>query len=200
MEDNELIIFFKDNISEIYKNINSVYNIDKSEFTSLVKRIIHDLTTDSFYIKMLHNDKLPPKFDSESLMIIKKFLLELGFDNKKIKDIILKIPEMLLFSNNIENIYPIFKGNDFEGCAFLNGKSYKSYLYFEGDDEYHFDKDINYINSYDYDYLVNMMLNSLNRKDIKNESKLDNNPDLKAKFKALTKDYSLKNYYFKKIK
>ena len=95
-------------------------------------------------------------------------------------------------------MFPIYKNNNFKGVAFVYNDSYRSYSYSISSYKLNnlnniVDNNVNY-----YNYVIDSLLRSLEREDIKSKLSIDENAPLNEKFRSLSKDYSKKNYYFKK--
>jgi len=135
-------------------------------------------------------------FNKEKLNNLKDFLLKLDMSTTKLKKMIINTPQILLYSTRINLIYPIFKNDEFKGYALINNDKFKSYS-ISNINQNDFSSE-GYYEFYNYDYIVNQMLEQLNREDIKEELKIENNADLKTKFNSLVREYSMKNYHFKR--
>lgn len=201
MESRETLNYIKENINEIYNNFNVVFNINIEEFSNVIKKIVDYLSNEKFYQRLLNNNKLAVCFDEDSLLKSKKYLLSLSLTDVQIKKIILTLPQILLFANIDKNIFSIYKNNDLKGFAFVDDNDYKSYSLFNNNSNL-FDDILENYDVNNYDYLVNEMLKSLKREDVVKNLNFNVNDDVSliTKFDALTKEYSKKNYYFKKRK
>lgn len=200
MENKYFLNYLKDNLSRISSSLEKIFSINFDEFSLLIKTIIQDINVDDFYSKTLIYEGKISNFDEPQLLEIKKLFIHLGLSDLEIKKIIVTIPEILLFSNRIEDIYPIYKNNTFKGIVLINENDYRAYSYSES--SYKLASLNNLANNKinDYRYLVENLLNSLKREDIKQQLGFEITEDTKLNdiFLALTKDYSRKNYYFKK--
>lgn len=200
MESKQFIEYLNTNIHLILSNLKKNLDINQEESTYLINLIIKDLLTDEYYSRLINSklDFLP--FGENAIQSIKNIFISVGIDESEIKKIILTIPEILLFYDSFESIYLIYKSSKFRGVAFLNGKDYRAYSYSESSFRLRYlnialDSRIN-----DFTYLIEKLLRSLEREDIKKSTNLEsqNEDDLKNKFAALTRSYSKKNYYLRK--
>ena len=197
MENNEFVNYVNQNLKELYDNFKMVFKFSSEEYANLLKKIIKDILKDSFYKDLVNNNTID--FNKESLLDIKEFLYKLNINEKQIKEIIITIPEIVLFNKMINNIFPIYKNNNFKGLAFVYNNDYRSYSYSNSSYKLNnlnniVDKNVNY-----YNYVIDNLLKSLEREDIKSKYDIGENAPLNEKFISLSKDYSKKNYYFKKI-
>ncbi len=197
MENNEFVNYVNQNLKELYDNFKLVFKFSSEEYANLIKKIIKDILKDAFYKDLVNNNTID--FNKESLLDIKEFLYKLNINEKQIKEIIITIPEIVLFNKMINNIFPIYKNNNFKGLAFVYNNDYRSYSYSNSSYKLNnlnniVDKNVNY-----YNYVIDNLLKSLEREDIKSKYDIGENASLNEKFISLSKDYSKKNYYFKKI-
>ncbi len=202
MENKQFLSYLKNNMVKISLNFENVFSINFEEFSSLINTIIKDVTFDEFYNKLLKKKTQFNSFEESSLLEIKKVFINLGLGELEIKKIILTIPDVILFSDKIEDIYPIYKSNEFKGIAFVNDNEYRAYSYSESSYRLRYLNQILDSKTNNYDYIIESLLNSLKRKDVREELniKSDNELDLKDKFTVLTRIYSKKNYYLKQKK
>lgn len=200
MESKQFIEYLNTNIHLILSNLKKNLDINQEESTYLINLIIKDLLTDEYYFRLINSklDFLP--FEESAIQSIKKIFISVGIDESEIKKIILTIPEILLFYDSFESIYLIYKSSKFRGIAFLNGEDYRAYSYSESSFRLRYlnialDSRIN-----DFTYLIEKLLRSLDREDIKKTTNLEsqNKEDLKNRFMALTRSNSKKNYYLRK--
>ena len=198
MKNKEFLEYLKDNIKIIYFNFEKVFGVNYEEFFFIIKIIIKDLTYDNFYQNLISED-LIKNFDLVSLTNLLKMFKDLNLDLEEIKKIILVIPEVFLFSQNLNDIHLIYKNDTIKGIAFINQEDYRSYsIPNNALDETTLNNILEFRTINSYDYLIKNLLLNLNRKDIKRSFDLTDNSNLTDKFAALTKIYSKKNYYFKK--
>ncbi len=196
MESKEFVNYINQNLGELYNNFKMVFMVNQEEYANILKRIIKDILKDSFYELLLKNNNID--FSKDSLINIKNYLINLNLEEEQIKEVIVTIPEIILFNKMINNIFPIYKNNNFKGLAFVYNNSYRSYSYSMSSYKLNslnniVDNNVNY-----YNYVIDSLLKSLEREDIKEKLKIDENTSLNEKFISLSKDYSKKNYYFKK--
>ena len=200
MESKQFIKYLNTNIHLILSNLKKNLDINQEESTYLINLIIKDLLTDEYYFRLINSklDFLP--FEESAIQSIKNIFISVGIDESEIKKIILTIPEILLFYDSFESIYLIYKSSKFRGIAFLFLLDYRAYSYSESSFRLRYlnialDSRIN-----DFTYLIEKLLRSLDREDIKKTTNLEsqNEDDLKNKFAALTRSYSKKNYYLRK--
>ena len=200
MDSKQFIEYLNTNIHLILSNLKKNLDINQEESTYLINLIIKDLLTDEYYFRLINStlDFLP--FEESAMQSIKKIFISVGIDESEIKKIILTIPEILLFYDSFESIYLIYKSSKFRGIAFLNGEDYRAYSYSESSFRLRYlnialDSRIN-----DVTYLIEKLLRSLDREDVKRSTNLEsqNEEDLKNRFMALTSFNSKKNYYLSK--
>lgn len=193
--------FLSQNFKSIYYNFNNVFKINYEEYLNLMKIVMKNLYYDNFYKNLLCDINFFISFDKESLLEIQNYFMSVGLLEEKIKKLILSTPQILFFSNNLNNIFPIFKNRDFVGVALLHGNDYRAYSFNDLNlnlillNTLLKESDVN-----DCNYLVENMLKSLDREDVVETLNFKFNSDtpLINKFEILSTDYSKKNYYFKK--
>jgi len=183
MKIKDLIIYIKKNLSEIFSNLNLVFGINTEEFQKIIKNLVIAIEHNDFLNNMDINLEV---FSLDNLINLKKLFRSLNIDNEITNQIIIKSPIIILFDTDLSSIYAIYKNNEYKGyCVLKDNKNQK----------YNYNKNIDN-NVYINNYLVDMMINSLNRKDIVKENEKISN--YRMAFQKLKKEYILKNYYFKK--
>ncbi len=197
MESKEFLNYLKTNVKSIYNNFQEVFNFNYEEYVNLIKRLLKDTINDIFYQRLLTTTTVD--LSKENLLKIKELIMKLNIKEDQIKEIIITIPEIVFFANLSENIFPIYKNNIFKGLAFVNGNAYRAYSYSLSSFKLNnlnniADENVNYFN-----YVIDSLLRSLERQDIKEKLNLKPNAPLNEKFLSLAKEYSKKNYYFKKL-
>ena len=197
MESKEFLNYLKTNVKSIYNNFQEVFNFNYEEYVNLIKRLLKDTINDIFYQRLLTTTTVD--LSKENLLKIKELIMKLNIKEDQIKEIIITIPEIVFFANLSENIFPIYKNNIFKGLAFVNGNTYRAYSYSLSSFKLNnlnniADENVNYFN-----YVIDSLLRSLERQDIKEKLNLKPNAPLNEKFLSLAKEYSKKNYYFKKL-
>ena len=200
MESKQFIEYINTNIYIILSNLKKNLDISQEESIYLINLIIKDLLNDEYYSRLINSKLEFFPFEESTIQSIKKIFISVGIDESEIKKIILTIPEILLFYDSFESIYLIYKSSKFSGIAFLNGEDYRAYSYSESSFRLRYlnialDSRIN-----DFTYLIEKLLRSLDREDIKKTTNLEsqNKEDLKNRFMALTRSNSKKNYYLRK--
>ncbi len=196
--ENEFLKYLNLNIKKIYDDFVEVFNIDYMEYVTIIKRIVKDITKDDFYKQLLQSD-ISINFDKNSLLKVDSYLKLLNMDDNNGKKIVSTIPELILFINNQENIFPIYKNEKFKGFAFVYENNYRSYSCMENNYKLNNLNNITENNVNYYNYVIEDLIKSLDREDIKQSLNIKDNSTLKEKFLSLSKNYSKKNYYFKKI-
>ena len=184
MESKEFLNYLKTNVKSIYNNFQEVFNFNYEEYVNLIKRLLKDTINDIFYQRLLTTTTVD--LSKENLLKIKELIMKLNIKEDQIKEIIITIPEIVFFANLSENIFPIYKNNIFKGLAFVNGNTYRAYSYSLSSFKLN---NLNNIADENVNYF-NYVIDSLNLKP---------NAPLNEKFLSLAKEYSKKNYYFKKL-
>lgn len=174
MKSNGFIAIVKSNIENIYANFLDVYEITKEEFEILILNMINAFQ---------YNEKLNKKefsvniFSIKNLKELKSVLTKIGLTKEEIKKIIVKSPIIILYSNNLDAIYYLYKNKKYYGYTILDNKEYDTFLLNEN-------LSSNIISN---NYIIEKMLDYYNVKNYE-----------KDYFDNLEKDFKLKNYYFKK--
>ena len=196
MEDKNFVQFIENNVGEIIENIMNTFELDMYESKEVLLRCVNIIVKDPFYNSSMDYEMINGIFNKVKLNNLKDFLLKLDMSTTELKKMIINTPQILLYSTRINLIYPIFKNDEFKGYALINNDKFKSYS-ISNINQNDFSSE-GYYEFYNYDYIVNQMLEQLNREDIKEELKIENNADLKTKFNSLVREYSMKNYHFKR--
>lgn len=192
MQSKEFLEILRNNTDDLFQNFHDIYKLNFKQTIDILERIINNALNDEFFKKMLENQEIDFLFDKNYLLRIKNHLLSFGITEETIKRIIINTPQILLFSNNIDNIHLLFKNNFYKGYVLTHNNDYKSYGFFNSLS----------IDDYDItncDYIIRDMFNSLERNDIKTINNFNEKPKIQLddKINALTKENSKKNFYFK---
>ena len=203
-------LFFVKRFDEIYHDMHSVFNLNTLMVRDIIIHFLSVTFKDDFYKEFTKVDIMEKCLKKKNLIKLREFLLSIKLKPLDINVLLICTPEILLFSNRIMDIYPLFKSNEFKGYALLNGEKYKSY---DSVEEY-FLNNINnlqdeYSNLYAYkekekqdfenNLTVRSMLELLKRKDVMDYYDINSNSTLRDKFDALSSRYNKRNYYFYKV-
>lgn len=207
--------FVKTNQDALYSIFNSTFVLDKMEFNEIIFQLLSiDYERDPFYSLVYQNESFYECFKIENLTNLRNFLMQIGLNDVNLKRVINDVPEIVLMSNRIENVYPLFKCDDFKGIALLQGDSFKSFMLPSVIDFYKVkrfrDYDFNieyerlirldYYNQYENIDTVGGLIDNLARTDVMIYYGLSLNSTLKDKFDALAAVFDQFNYYFLKPK
>ena len=173
MKNQDFIEYIKLNLKQIYNNISNVFGIDNEEFRILVLNIIKFFE----YKKTNKKEYSINVFSIDVLSKLKSELTKLGLTEEEIKQIITKSPIIILYSDNLNDIYYLYKNRNYYGYTVLYNGEYETYLL-------NSNLDSNIISN---NYIIDRMFDYYNVKDYTNEE-----------FDSLECDFKLKNYYFKK--
>lgn len=213
MKRETLLNFVKKNQEVLFSIFNSVFVIDKLEFNEIMFQIMSiNFDYDEFYGKLYQNESFYDCFKIENLTGLRKFLMQIGLDDQNLKRVINDVPEIVLMSNKIDSIYPLFKCDDFKGIAFLNGDTFKAFMLpkvidffkvkkfrnYDFNIEYERLISLNYYNEYENKETISQLMDTLNRNDSMVYYGLTINSSLKDKFDALANVFDQFNYYFLK--
>lgn len=116
-------------------------------------------------------------FSFEKCNKLKKELLNLGLSLDTIEKVIVKSPVILLYSNQLDSVYYLFKNKKYCGYTILDDDKYVTYLLNEN-----IKSNVIFNN-----YVTDNMLKYYKVNDYKKEV-----------FDSLENQFKLKNYYFKK--
>lgn len=197
---NELIEGYKNFIIKFSQIIPLNQNQQKFIIYTLVKDVIND---DFFreYSKIKNIPKSPENLIS---YLSEKYML----NEKEIKEIVLSSPQILLYSDRVEDIYNFYKFDEHKAIILVNGDQYKCYRKEDSFVEY-----IDLINE-DYKltiiealynrikddpYYIDELINGIKREDIAEYYKINENFTLKEKLEKLNFKTDLKNYYIESI-
>lgn len=211
----DLLNFVKTNQDMIYTNFSTVFSLDKIETNEVIFQIMSiNFELDEFYIQLYRDESFYDCFKIEHLTSLRNFLMQIGLDETNLKRVINDVPEIVLLSNKIESIYPLFKCDDFKGVALLQGNTFKSFMLPKIIDFYKVKKFRNYDFNIEYERLIRLeyyneyenkdtvmeLMETLNRNDTMTYYGLNNESTLKDKFDALANVFDQFNYYFLKPK
>ncbi|MBQ4571065.1 MAG: HNH endonuclease [Bacilli bacterium] len=215
MKRKTLLEFVKTNQEVLFSIFNSTFNIDKLEFNEVMFQIMSiNFDYDEFYGSLYQNESFYECFKIENLTSLRNFLMQIGLDEQNLKRVINDVPEIILLSNKIDSIYPLFKCDDFKGIAFLHESSFKAFMlpkvidFFKAKKFRNYDFSIeyerlislSYYNEYENKETVSQLMETLNRNDSMIYYGLTINSTLKDKFDALANVFDQFNYYFLKPK
>ncbi len=204
MEIKKFFEYLKSNVENLYLRFYKVFNLNTYDYYNLIQRLIKDVVNDSFYANLLKNYKVEELFSDDSLIRIKNYLENIEIKGEDVFKVLVTIPEILFFYDDLNGIFPIFRNNNFKGITLVTEDDFRAYSY---SPVFYNNSNLNVILEGDvinnYSYLVRSMIESLERSDVKNVLAKENRiitGSLRQKFLILEKDTSKKNYYFKKIK
>ena len=170
----ELINYIKLNISIIYNNFTSVFKMNIEDFRLFIINLV-----DSFKYNRVFNSREYSQnaFSNTNLQELKNELIKLGLSEDEIKNIIIKSPIIILYSDRLSDIYYLYKNSKYYGYVILDDGEYDTFLLNENLSS----------NIVSNNFVTRKML------EYYNVTKFD-----KATFDRLEADYKLKNYYFKR--
>lgn len=170
----ELIIFIKSNLKNIHNAFSAIFGLDKSEFQALMINLIKAF---EFNENLNEKDYSADIFSPDNLLNLKDFLTKMALSDVEIKQIIVKSPIILLYSNELQNIYLLYKAQKCYGYTILDNGQHRTYLLNNNIPS----------NVVDNNYVTDQMLAYYNVKEFDNKE-----------FDKIEKNFKLKNYYFKK--
>ena len=179
---------------KIYENLEGILSIPKEALRGIVTNFLNEIFTNKLYIEIIEKEKIEDILTKENVLKIISFLKNNGLIEEEIRSIIINSPAILLFGLNIDNIYLIYKGGVCRGYLLLNNNKYRTYRILRNIQE-----DVTITGDMlNCDYIIEEMLESLERVDIRKTLEININDDLKTKFDKLSNIPSKKNYVFKK--
>lgn len=190
MEKNMQIILDKESLSKLYFSLKKLNMFSDIQCKTILTNLYKLLKNEDFFNEYFTKNSSYNFFNERDLFSLVKFVNEKTNDINITKNIIINSPLILVFSNNIDDIYFLYKGNSFEGYVLLQGKDFKAYRYIENENV-HIQKA-----TVECNYLIKNILNDLNREDIKESLKIDGKESMKDKMNALNS--GVKRYFFKK--
>ena len=170
----ELKKYIKENIKLIYSDFTKCFNLEEEQFKLLITNLIYSFENNDYLKNKIYSLNI---FSIQNLENLLSNLMNLDLKNTVIKEIITKSPIILLYSNQLDNIYFLYKNNKYYGYIILDNNKYYTYLYNPNinsnivSNNYILDKMLEYhkINTYEKETIYSMI-----------------------------KIYKLKNYYLKK--
>ncbi len=213
MKKMDLLNYVKSNQETINKNFYDIFSLDKTEVNEIMFQIMSiNFSQDEFFSQIYKDETFYNCFKMENLTSLRNFLMQIGLDNQNLKRVVTDVPEIILLSDKIESIYPLFKCDDFKGITFLQGNSFKSYMLPKIIDFYKVKKFRNYDFNIEYENLIRLeyyneyenrepvaqLMETLNRTESMTYYGLSNTSTLKDKFDALASVFDQFNYYFLK--
>ena len=178
-----------------YELLNRVFpGINKKEYDILIRHLFTSLTNDSFL------DSIPKgMINEERLVNLKKSIISLNINESECYKVLLTIPELLLFIDSFNRVYPVFKGKEFVGIIYADEKDYRAYSYSEDDFKYRIINSITKTRVNNDNNIVDLFLAYFNREDFRRDNSIeDREYNLNEKFDLLKEDYNDKDYYIRR--
>ena len=209
--------YFIGNFNNIYRDMHSVFKLDPEIVRDIIIHLISISFKDDFYKEFMKVDSINKCFKKKNLLQLNNYFSSLKFTKSEINLLLKYTPEILLYSNRIRDIYPLYKSSDFKGYVLLNGEDYRAYDSvddFLENDGNNLKIDYSSINNFkeaisvdirrnlldfENNLTVKSMLELLKREDVKDYYGIDDNSSLREKFDALSSKYNKRNYYFYKV-
>lgn len=208
--------FYKNNLEEIYKNLNTIFKINIKEFEEVMVNSTNGLSN-SFFEESLKDIDLKQCYEQESLQNLVSSFKSVNINEEQIKQIILKYPEIITFSNMTNNIQYLFKAHDLKAILLIFNEKYNYYIidsYLLKNYNYYIDNNLKhniYINDMDTYYenvnkqtyknspvdYFNELLKILDREDIKKYYNLNDDSTLLQKVNVLSADFNKREFYIK---
>lgn len=174
MKGKKIIEYISSNVENISINLHFVFGLN----TEQIKDLILNLAKAFKYNENLANKNQSLEvFSFENCKKLKKELLNLGLSSDTIGKVIVKSPVILLYSNQLDSVYYLFKNKKYCGYTILDDDKYVTYLLNENIKS----------NVISNNYVTDNMLKYYKVNDYKKEV-----------FDSLESQFKLKNYYFKK--
>ena len=207
--------YVKTNQESLYSIFNSTFVLTEIEFNEIFFQLLSiDYEKDVFYNTLYQNETFYECFNVENLTNLRNFLMQIGLDDTNLKRVINDVPEIILMSSRIDNIYPLFKCDSFKGIAFLQGDTFKSFMLpnvidfykvkrfrdYDFSIEYERLLRLEYYNQYENKDTIGCLIDNLNKAETMIYYGLTLNSSLKDKFDALACVFDQFNYYFLKPK
>ena len=175
MRKDDLLKYISTNSESIHFNLKNVFNINNDDFNTLIENLKR-----AFYFNKQLNSKEYSIFifSIDNLSNLKNVLKDHSISEDIISKILIKSPIIILYSDNIDCIYYLFKNNKYYGYTILDDGKYNTYL---------LNNNLR-SNIISNNYPVNIMTSFYNYKLLDNFSSLESNKN------------KIKNYYFKEKK
>lgn len=168
--------------------------------------IIYNLVANSMSNDFFTEENLPvapiPSF--EQVLI---YLEQNGLSPEEIKELITKSPQVLLFCEHLDDIYLVFKGDEYRTCILVDDNEYRSYskdsfdymnmLYQDIDAVKEFPNLVTKLIENTDDYKVETILNSTIREDVAGAYGITETDTIKEVLEKMKSSYSEKNFYVK---
>lgn len=179
--------------------------ITPSEQNGIVYNLIVNSIRNSFFIDSGPSLELPLDFEG-----ITTHLSQNGLTKQQIKELLLKSPQILLYCQRPDDIYLLFKGDEYQSYVLVNGNDYRCYskaLFdyskmiaqdLKGDADY--TGLVDKIIATDEPYHLQIILDSANREDFQREYGLSSEDTVKDILEKMKNGYSKKNFYVKSIR
>lgn len=190
MKKEELFKYFKLKYNELLVAFEVIFRLNSSETDKVILQLLS--SNDTFY--NLSNYEF---LDIKSLVNLKKYLIDINLTEDEIKTLLIDIPYIIFYSNCLDNIYPLFSYDEFQGIVFLNDNSYKAYISPFVSEEYKFDLFRNMsFNSLSYDDIVSLNVKNQfeNNKFIEDLIKMGCRSDI-VRYYGLDYNYTLKDIF-----
>ena len=198
----------KKTIALMVKNL-GILGLSKKEILFLLKGIFISILNDEFFnMKIKDKNELVNMLISEdNLQNIIEFLLNKKCNIKLIKEILIENPQILLYGDNLNNIFVIYKNQYYKGYVLVNDNDYRSYLQYDMSEFFKNDNpiieainlsDLMSYSRFNDQYVMKNIIQTLYRDDIKKKYNISENDSLTERLKKSEVNYSRKNYYLKR--
>lgn len=198
----------KKTIALMVKNL-GILGLSKKEILFLLKGIFISILNDEFFnMKIKDKNELVNMLISEdNLQNIIEFLLNKKCNIELIKEILIENPQILLYGDNLDNAFVIYKNQYYKGYVLVNDNDYRSYLQYDMSEFFKNDNpiieainlsDLMSYSRFNDQYVMKNIIQTLYRDDIKKKYDISENDSLTERLKKSEVNYSRKNYYLKR--
>lgn len=198
----------KKTIALMVKNL-GILGLSKKEILFLLKGIFISILNDEFFnMKIKDKNELVNMLISEdNLQNIIEFLLNKKCNIELIKEILIENPQILLYGDNLNNAFVIYKNQYYKGYVLVNDNDYRSYLQYDMSEFFKNDNpiieainlsDLMSYSRFNDQYVMKNIIQTLYRDDIKKKYNISENDSLTERLKKSEVNYSRKNYYLKR--
>ena len=207
MKREELFEYFKLKYKELLVAFEVIFELSISETDKVILQLLS--SNDVFY-KLSNYEFL----DIKALVNLKKYLNDISLSDNDIKTLLIDIPYIIFYSCRIDDIYPLFSYDKFQGIVLLNNNDYKAYMSPFVSEEYKFDLfrnvsfdsvtldeliSLNYQNQFENNDFIKDLIKMGSREDIARYYEIDEDCSLKDKFDICSSRRTGGNLHFYKI-
>lgn len=208
----EILAYIYENYTYIVDFFINSFNVDKNQANNTVEVLLKCVARDEFYADTKLDDVISI-FNKQNVYKIQNFFAASGVTREQMVQVIVQIPEILFYINKLENVFLIYKNEEFVGYLLRKGENYQAYrLLFpknsyeeESEEEIinrwritNIPEQIHVVDNHSYSKMIDKVLYQLkSRSDLRKEYGISDDATTEEMLYALTKRYKTNDLYLK---